>query len=129
MSALHSALTGTTSAAFKMVESAGRNITNQAKLRAPVDKGVLRNSHVQRATTITGWTVEGGVDVTANYAAAVHEGSKPHMIRPRRAKFLSWNGPAGRVFAREVHHPGAQARPWLRNAATEEGTRLGFTVN
>lgn len=62
-------------------------------------------------------------------------GTKPHIIRPtakseakaqreykagkRRSPhaFLAWEGPAGStIFAREVHHPGTKARPWLAPA-------------
>lgn len=42
----------------------------------------------------------------APHAEWVIFGSRPHAIRPRNAKVLSWIGPNGRVFARSVWHPG-----------------------
>lgn len=68
----------------------------------------------------------------AAYAAPVHEGSKPHDIRPRRRKALRFAPGAGAtltgrprrgaqvVFAKRVRHPGNKPNPFmlrgLRNA-------------
>lgn len=61
----------------------------------------------------------------ANYAAYVELGTKPHVIKPRRAKALAWpaagqarlSGRARKgaklIFARLVHHPGTKAQPYL----------------
>lgn len=121
-------LTGPQSAAVRLVREGQRVTLNAAKKRTPVDTGQLRNSHVSGNIRVQGARVTGEVEARQDYATAVHEGSRPHVIRPRRAKFLTWVGPQGRVFARSVRHPGAKARPWLLNAAKAEASRLGFTV-
>lgn len=52
--------------------------------------------------------------------------TRPHVIRPRpergpRAR-LSWRTPSGRVFAREVHHPGTQGQhPFARGELQVRG--------
>lgn len=62
----------------------------------------------------------------ANYAAAVHQGSRPHAIVPRLKKVLRFAATPGAarlsgtprtgapvVFARRVRHPGAKANPFM----------------
>ena len=64
------------------------------------------------------------VEARTPYAATVELGSKPHIIRPRKAKVLAWGGTrrlsgtlaAGSkptIFARLVHHPGTKPYPYL----------------
>lgn len=54
---------------------------------------------------------------TAPQATFLEEGTRPHVIRPRRAKALRFLNPAGDViFAKVVHHPGTRAQPWLEPA-------------
>lgn len=101
---------------------------------------------VPRRTSNLGRTIQPGlltdeqatVVVTADYAAAVELGSKPHLIRPRpgrigrngRPAALAWGGArrlsgslrtgaSPEFFARWVNHPGTRPRPFLRPAAEE----------
>ncbi|WP_202930849.1 hypothetical protein [Campylobacter fetus] len=64
----------------------------------------------------------------------MHFGTKPHIIRAKKAKGLVWNGSGyptsgalvggdGRTsshgikaFAKQVNHPGTKAQPYLENA-------------
>jgi hypothetical protein len=56
----------------------------------------------------------------APQAAMLEEGTRPHIIRPRRAKALRFLNRAGDViFAKMVRHPGTRARPWLGPAITD----------
>jgi hypothetical protein len=50
------------------------------------------------------------------YARFVVDGTRPHIIRPRRARALRWEGPGGPRFARLVHHPGTRANPFPTRA-------------
>jgi len=101
---------------------------------------------VPRKTSNLGRTIQPGlltdlqatVVVTADYAAAVELGSKPHIIRPRpgrigrngRPAALAWGGArrlsgslrtgaSPEFFARYVNHPGTRPHPFLRPAAEE----------
>lgn len=77
-------------------------------------KAAIRPDSVQRSGP---WSFESGVTVGVDYAAAVHEGARPHVIRPVRARALRWfdsNGQA--VFAQRVNHPGNAPNPFLTNA-------------
>ena len=69
------------------------------------------------------------------YAAPVEFGSKPHIIKPKRAKVLAWGGSrrlSGRLrsgskptnFATIVHHPGSRAHPYLIPRAKKAAGKL-----
>ena len=130
---MRAVLTGKNSAAVQLVQRAQRQTLTRAKITSPVDSGALRNSHVAEPIKVSGdkvtteISVEGGAK--QDYAMYVHEGTKPHVIKPRRKKVLSWKGPEGRVFATAVNHPGTEPRPWLRNALQATAPKLGFIVD
>lgn len=45
------------------------------------------------------------------------EGTRPHLIRPRRAQFLRFQVAGGRtVYTKLVRHPGTKANPWMQRA-------------
>lgn len=113
----------------RLVIKAQRATLNAAKVGSPVDTGFMRNSHAAGPIAVSGDTVRADITVTAKYAMAVHEGSRPHVIRPRRAKVLAWKGGGGTIFARSVNHPGAKKRPWLLNALRDSAATLGFEVS
>ncbi len=60
----------------------------------------------------------------ARYANPIEHGSKPHVIRPRRAKALRFVVKGKVVFARKVNHPGNRPYRFLRAAAVVAGARL-----
>jgi hypothetical protein len=99
----------------------------RAKVLAPVDTGRLRSSiRVERRSFLgfrSRWTI--GSDV--EYADMVHDGTRPHIIRPRRAKALRFRAGGRVVFAKVVRHPGTRARPFLDRALREVSARLGFS--
>lgn len=103
----------------RRLSSIQRRVANQARADVPVRTGNLGRSIREDNTRTTGpYSVAGGVTAHTHYAAAVHEGSRPHIIRPRRpGGWLRFNVGNRVVFARMVRHPGTRARPFLRNAA------------
>lgn len=126
--ALRSVLTGPQSEAVKLIRKAQRQTINTAKLRTPVDTGQLRAGHVAGPITVSGSKVTAEVTAVQDYALAVHEGRAAMIIRPKRAKVLSWVGPNGRVFARSVRSPARRGRPWLLNGMKDAAGALGFEV-
>jgi len=105
-------------------------VHRRAAEECPVDEGRLRSSlQVKLVRDARGPYVMVGTDV--EYALAVHEGTKPHRILPRRGRFLVFpaSGSPGKghgsrnsspmIFARVVNHPGTKPRPFLRNALQE----------
>lgn len=102
----------------RRLASITRRIANQARVDVPVLTGNLgRSIREDEIKAVAPLVVEGGVTAHADYAAAVHEGSRPHIIRPRRAQALRFEVGGRTVYARMVRHPGTKARPFLRNAA------------
>ena len=92
----------------------------EAKLLVPRKTGHLGRSILPGRITRDSATVE----ARTPYAAAVEFGTKPHIIRPRKAKVLAWGGTrrlSGALrkgsspthFARFVNHPGTKAQPYL----------------
>ncbi|MFC3848885.1 hypothetical protein ACFORJ_01710 [Corynebacterium hansenii] len=126
--ALRKVLTGPQSEAVTLIKKAQRQTINAARTRVPVDTGALRTGHMGTNTTIRGNIVSADVIAVQDYAAAVHEGRSAMIIRPKRAKVLSWVGPNGRVFARSVRSPSRRGRPWLLNGMKDAAGALGFEV-
>lgn len=88
------------------------------KREAPVRTGNLRRSiRLGAVNQSSAYTV-----ASANYAAPVEYGTRPHEIRPRRRKALRWQaGDGGVRFARVVRHPGTRANPFMRRGAEMAG--------
>lgn len=126
----------------------GRPVLQQIQLRA-IREAKLK---VPRKTGNLGRSIHPGsltpnfaiVEATANYAAYVELGTRPHVIRPRTKSILAWPAtPAGRrlsgrartatraganggmAFARLVHHPGTKPQPYLLPGAVEAVRQLG----
>jgi hypothetical protein len=91
------------------------------------------------ARDLGGGKFEVGLSSDVEYAAALHEGSKPHIIEPRFKKVLHWKtagrlsfgvGRTGKffsrtvgrqdVFTRRVHHPGTRATQFFSIPITTE---------
>lgn len=110
--------------ARRRMASLQRRIATQARADVPVRTGNLGRSIGEGQIRFTGpRTVSGSVHALADYAAPVHEGSRPHLIRPRKAQALRFQIGGRTVFAKLVHHPGSRARPFLRNAGMRIAAR------
>ncbi|MGH9248992.1 MAG: HK97 gp10 family phage protein [Acidimicrobiales bacterium] len=95
----------------------------------PVVTGELRFSQRHRTRRI-GLRAEGLVWYTADHAMAVHEGAKPHVIRPRRPGGVLVFQHHGRTrYAKRVFHPGNLSNPWLYRALLAQAGQLGFRVS
>lgn len=57
----------------------------------------------------------------AKYAAAVHDGSKPHIIQPNQRKALRFVKNSNFIFAKMVRHPGYKGDPFLFDAFDKKG--------
>lgn len=121
-------LTGPQSQMVRLLRDTTRQTVNTAKLRSPVDTGQMRNAHRTEDIRVVGMTARTAVVADKNYAAAVHDGTRPHLIRAKNKKSLAFKIGKKTVFARAVKHPGAKPRPWLLNATREVAERKGFIV-
>ena len=96
----------------KATRDAGKAILSKAKKEAPIKTGGLRRSIDLRYKPIS-------VSVFTNkdYAIPVHEGSRAHIILPRRAKVLRFKTQSGKVvYTKRVRHPGYKGNPFMERA-------------
>lgn len=115
-------------ASARELRNAGRQVVNRAKVLAPVDTGRLRASIEGRLNRT--WTLRPQFTVGSNveYAPMVHDGTRPHIIRPRNARALRFVVGGQVVYARVVHHPGTAARPFLDRALREVTASRGYRI-
>lgn len=112
--------------AHKLVADCTRRTFNRANILTPVDTGTLRAGN-QMAVSRTGTGSRGWVYNNVEYADAVHEGSGPYVIRPKRGKALKFEMNGRTVFAKSVRHPGTRGRPWISRAGREVAAASGFS--
>lgn len=108
------------------LDAAARQVLNRAKILAPVDTGRLRASiRIESKRTLTLRTIYTiGSDVF--YAPYVNDGTRPHQIRPKRAKALRFKVGGRTVFAAVVNHPGTKPNPFLDRALREVAASRGY---
>jgi len=58
----------------------------------------------------------GYVSTSSPIAEYHHNGTRPHVIRPTRRKFLRFPGGRGVTFAKVVHHPGTKPNRFLTDS-------------
>lgn len=87
-------------------------IGGKAKANANIKTGRLRASE-----KITWSGIKGEIEFTAKYAGYIHDGTMPHVIRPKGKQALWWKGLSHPV--KVVHHPGYKGNPYLKNAVEE----------
>jgi hypothetical protein len=85
-------------------------LTAAGKRESPVKTGRMRRS----ISYVAGGPARYVVSPNVPYAAAVHSGTKPHVIVPTRKKALFWQG--ARHPVRRVNHPGTKGDPFMTRA-------------
>lgn len=129
--------------ARRKVTDMTRATFNRANILTPVDTGNLRTHNSQRVYQ-AGLVVYGEVFNLAEYAAAVHNGTRRHTIYPKtrpvqigtnsaglpiyRSGVLRFKAGGRTVYARHVTMPARKGRPWLVNAMVQTAPRYGFTI-
>ena len=90
-----------------------RTLEFRARMTAGVKTGRLRRSMETTDRKITRAGLEARVGSPVKYAKLHHEGTRPHIIRPRNAKALRFVVGGRVVFASRVQHPGTRPNPYL----------------
>lgn len=90
----------------------GARLTALAKAQVGVDTGDLKKSISYKIITLHGSLA---VRVTAADKKAMmhHEGTRPHIIRPRRKQTLRFKQHGKIVYAKVVYHPGTRPNRFL----------------
>ena len=88
-------------------------IAATAKGMVPRDTGKLADSIRVKKVGPGAWSVV----AEADYALAVHEGTRPHVITPKNGRVLRFPSKGGSiVYTQKVNHPGTKAVPFLADA-------------
>lgn len=86
---------------------------SHARREAPMRTGRLARSI---SGSVSRGGREGTIRVSAPYATMVHEGTRAHVIRARRRRFLRFESNGSTVFRRSVMHPGTRPNRFLVRA-------------
>lgn len=111
----------------RAAEAGAAALQTELRARAPHKTYELRNS-IRVSSRRTGATT---FRITAEspvvQAATTNTGARPHVIRPRRAKVLSfyWPKVGQRVALRHVNHPGNRGSRWWDRTIARSGAILG----
>lgn len=91
----------------------GKQVERAAKRQVGKKTGALRSSiHMRHLLDARGQYIE--VKASTPYALAHHEGTKPHVIKPKNAPILRFSNKSGSVIhARTVNHPGTKPNRYL----------------
>lgn len=113
-----------------LVTEFGLDTVTYATLRTPVDTGRLRAANQLIVDAPAAWSTTGHVVNETAYAMMVHDGTPPHIIRPRNpGGVLRFEAAGGDiVFATHVNHPGTAPRPFLLEGAEQAGIEHNFIV-
>lgn len=96
----------------KDLKRRGRLVQAAAKGQVGVRTGALRASiHMRHLRDSRGQYVQ--IGSKKKYALMHHEGTRPHMIFPDRARVLRFVTRGRLVFAHAVRHPGTKANKYL----------------
>lgn len=101
------------------------------KKATPVKQGTTRRSLTHKVDS----PLSGRVGTNVEWGRALNDGSRPHIITPKKAKVLAFPGAGGMVFAKRVRHPGTRAthfmehgvedaKPRIRSLLTGEGQQM-----
>jgi hypothetical protein len=114
--------------AVAVMDRTARNVETETKVKAPHVTYELRGSIKATRAHAVGSTVEFDLMATADHAEIVAKGSRPHIIRPRRAKMLRFKVGGRTVFARSVRHPGTEPNvKWWSDKALTTRFRSALT--
>ena len=98
----------------RLLEEAADYTEKTLKEKAPKKTGRLRRSIHKKVGRY-----EAEIGPTAPYAFHVEYGTRPHIIRPIRARALRFEVGGRIFFARLVHHPGTKPQHFVRETAEE----------
>lgn len=101
-------------------------IAHRVRAIAVTDTVPVRTGELRRSITAQRYSDGAIVGTNKLYAAAVHEGHRALIIRPRRKKALFWKGAAHPV--RQVFQPARKGKPFLTQAAARFGDNLDNEV-
>lgn len=107
----------------KAIQKTVLQIHNQALKEAPVNKQTGGGNLRQNISSKMISKLRGEIESRAPYSLFVHEGTRPHDIRPVYKRVLA-NKRTGQIFGKLVHHPGTRANPFLLRAVEKSARKM-----
>lgn len=98
---------------YRNMERRVRRVEAEAIRRAPGNMGSTIRAQIRRGP---GGDFQGVINVRHPAALYVTGGTRPHIIRPRRAQALRFTVGGRVVYAKFVMHPGTKPNDFLRQA-------------
>jgi HK97 gp10 family phage protein len=96
----------------KFLEESAKFVFAEVREHAPVRTGKLRGSIALIKINDLHYVVGSPLE----YAVFVERGTRPHIIRPKRARALRFEVGGETVFAKKVMHPGTEPQPFFQRA-------------
>jgi len=91
----------------------GNKVLAAARIQVGVKTEDLKKSlKVTHERSVRGQFVKVG-STTVKYALAHHEGTRPHIITPKRAQVMVFESKGSVIYANRVEHPGTKANRYL----------------
>jgi hypothetical protein len=101
---------------WRHLNDLGNQVKNAAKMKVGKGNGKLAASiHLEHTKTETGAPAV-AVGSNLSYALLHHEGTRPHIIMPQRAKVLRLSSKGRVSYSRVVHHPGTKPNRYLTDS-------------
>lgn len=108
-----------------LVKTVTRRVLTRSAILCPVDTGLLRSSGRMKFKESARGPA-GLVEYPVKYAAAVHDGVGPQVIRARKKKALRFKYQGKTVIVKSVRTRGHDGKPFLRRAAQEIAAEGGY---
>lgn len=100
---------------IRALQRAGNEAIRNASQTTAFKGVVLKNS--VRARFLSKYTIR--IHTGAKHASFLEDGTRPHVIKARRAPRLSFVANGVRVFAKSVKHPGQRPTKWFSKAVEQ----------
>lgn len=97
----------------EVLRAALAEVEVQTVRAAPEATGYLKRQIRALPLDETGPVLSGEIVADTAYAGFTDAGTQPHLIFPKRARVLAWEGAGGAVFAHRVNHPGTRGTHWF----------------
>lgn len=113
-----------------LAHEGGQALQAELRVRSPHKTYELRNSISVQTFRSGATSFRIVAEAPVVQAATTNTGARPHIIRPRRAKVLSfyWPKAGARVALRFVNHPGNRGTHWWDKVMERRGSILGAVL-
>jgi len=121
---------------LKNIDKYGKHIKKQVQQEINFTAGQIRYDAINAAPYKTGNLKKTSyvnykrnllgaeIGFNAKYASAVEFGSRPHIIKPKKGKYLKFKIKGQWVQVTSVSHPGTKERPYLMPAFERNSKRM-----